>query len=493
MQLASRGARVVTRATTQHLGSKPGATSRSIHIPSFARAPLRASTSGATAQRLLSQTRNVLTRFVTLLTTPGTLRSPSAPSVARSLHGATRAQATIQSGLSFHVRTALSRPLQAPFLPRPPAVPCSTMQVGLGMARNFSSARPIFQNLVENVPITGRAFWAADWELQVAEERKKMQKPTKRKENQKGGTEMSKPKKPVLESVPEPVAEGPKDLDHYFPVSSAPEVVAYLLIPLAPTPTSRAPLPLSPLPASNPSLLPLPALASLHTDNNTHALRVSALFARLDAANVWGRGVTCSAYSHGREGGDVGVCTMLKVEFVGWTAGEVRGVIGESGSGWCVLEERMTKDARSSASSAIDDLSETSSVLSGTSDWGDGNAEIVTGAMEGMDPAQSFVLPTLDFSSSFLTAQPSPSVLSPSPSSTDLFAYNSDSDDNFSDSGSDFSSGSGSWIDTSPHHANTASDSGPGPGPGSTWLGFGFSSDFASRVGSEYEPREAVF
>jgi hypothetical protein len=323
----------------------------------------------------------------------------------------------------------------------------------------------------------------ADWEIKWrGEQRGKMMRKREENKDKKGGMEMLKPKNVVLETVPEQA----KDLEHYFPASSTPDVVSYLLIPLAPTPTSRTPLPLSPPPASNPSLLPLPTLASMHTSTTTHTLRVSALFARLDAANVWNRGVNCSAYSHGRE---EGVCTVLKVEFVGWTAGEVRGVIGESGSGWCVLEERTTKP-ESSGSSAVDDLSETESAISGMSDLGDGDAESVvsgpgTMEMEGIDPSESFVLPTLDFSSSFLAAQ-SPS---PPPSSTDLFAYTSDSDDNFSDSGSDFSNGSGtgSWVDASSHHA--------GSGARETWMGFGFSSDFASRVGSEYghEPREAVF
>jgi len=392
------------------------------------------------------------------------------PSVARSFQSAARGQASIQNGLSFPVRTALARPLPRLFLPRPPAIPRCTTQVGLGTARNFSSARPIFQNLVENVPVVGRAFWEADWEIKTHEEMEKMtQKPLKHKHRKDGGKEMMKPRSEAVllerknqQQAPEETVHN-TEMEHYFPALSVANVTTYLLIPLAPTPTSR--LPLQEFASGNPSLLPLSILGSLHTSHATHALRVSSLFARLDTANVWTRNVSCSAYSQLAAGQGDGVCTVLKVEFAGWTMAEVRGVIGESGTGWCVLEEMGTDEA-------VDD-DDASSVLSGMSsevgnvgrDWGmDRNAREM-----GMDPSQSFILPTLDFSAS-----------SPLTSTGD---WSSETDfDVYSDSGSDISSPSsidsfstGSWVQQyPPDHLS----------PGSSW--FGFSSDFTSRMAEAY-------
>jgi hypothetical protein len=350
--------------------------------------------------------------------------------------------------------------------------------------RNFSSARPIFQNLVENVPVAGRAFWEADWEIKMREERARMiQKPLKRKHRKDGGKEMMKPKlddillkQEGLQEVPEQTAE----IEHYFPIPPVANVTTFLLIPLAPTPTSRLPLPQ--FTSSHPSLLPLPALGSLHALHTKHALRVSSLFARLDTANVWTRNVSCSAYSHGPAAGkEYGVCTVLKVEFVGWPMAEVRGVIGESGTGWCVLEEQMTDEA-------VED-DDASSVLSGmSSEVGDVGED--WGPMDGMNPSQSLILPTLDFSSSFIDTTSSPSL------SAD---WSSDYDfDVDSVSGSDISSplpigdfsSEDSWVQQYP--ADPISRN-------SSW--FGFSSDFTSRVGSEfggvqtyeYEPRESLF
>ena len=193
-----------------------------------------------------------------------------------------------------------------------------------------------------------------------------------------------------LQPVTQP--EDRAEIDHYFPVPPVPDVSTYLLIPLAPTPTSR--LPLHALPPDHRALLSLSALASVHTLHSTHSLRVSSLFARLDTADVWSRGVTCTAYSHGsaiRDG--EGACTILEVEFIGWTKAEVRGVIGESGTGWCVLEECRAETEDDDSSSVFSGMSFE------TEDLTDAQPSGTRSPMPNIDPAQSFILPTLDFSS----------------------------------------------------------------------------------------------
>ena len=461
MQLASYGTRA--RYLSRFIPRNPGISlGRSIHIPA-------AASPAGTVEKVVNTTRNVLTRFFAHLTAPG-LRAPSTsfPTTPRSLYTASRTRAQgIHANLSFPTRQTLAR---GPFLPRAPAVQRSVTQVGLGTARNFSSTRPIFQNLAQNVPVAGRAFWEADWQIKgLDDERVKVAMHIGKEDNTQKSGEMMKPLRDsmlTLETESDITEDSAvaSELEHYFsaPAISIAQVTTYLLIPLAPTPTSRLPnVSMSSSPRGKVErLLPLPYLAAMHTSHFVHGLRVSSLFARLDQGGVWDKGVTCDAYSSGGE--HEGVCTVLRVAFEGWTQAEVRSVIGESGTGWCELIERD----RGESSSILDDdeISE-----SGTSDLSS-----VEGRQEHehqdvlLDPSQSVVLPTLDFSSSFLAVSPSPPLLSRTDSDRDIdfLSY-----DNFSDVGSN--SDSESWVDTR--------------GPSR----FGFSSEFTARF-EENGPREVM-
>lgn len=235
---------------------------------------------------------------------------------------------------------------------------------------------------------------------------KEAMKKTIKHDKKKAGGKLSlkaKENKFVLPSTPalEPTVEA--EIEHYFPAPPSNGVTTSLLIPLAPTPTERTPLP--PDTSPHQSLLPLPKLSSIHTSHELHSLRVSSLFARLDVANVWERGVQCSAYANRADAN--GVCTILKVEFVGWTKAEVRSVIGESGSGWCVLEELRTIPEEDED----DAFSDTSSVFSGISGECEDQME---GPLQFEEPTGSFILPTVDFSSSFITSR--------APSDFDMFS-----------------------------------------------------------------------
>ena len=290
----------------------------------------------------------------------------------------------------------------------------------------------------------------------MRKEREMMKKPRKlqSKETQVS-QEMMKPCPRHLsskENVPTTEAKAMEtQMDQYFAAPVVQDVTTCLLIPLARTPTARTPL--SPTVSADLSLLPLPELASMHISYEMHSLRVSSLFSRLDAANVWTRGVQCSAFSHG--GGSDGVCTMLKVEFVGWTKAEVRGVIGESGSGWCVLEEYKTPGgARRSYPASEDDdaLSDSSSVFSSVFD---------DLAVEGVDPSESLLIPTLDVSSQ----RPNRTV----PVEINPFEGSESSFDpwlDFEASSESESSETGSWVRPTM--------------PDNSW--FGFSSQFSERV-----------
>ncbi|EEB88509.1 hypothetical protein MPER_13615, partial [Moniliophthora perniciosa FA553] len=160
-------------------------------------------------------------------------------------------------------------------------------QVGLGTARSFHSGRIVFQNLVENVPIAGRAFYEADWQVDMKSRRESMRKRKTVGVAEEKGKEMLKPKLTVsslgssLDTNQENQTSMPQ-MDKYFAAPAIPDVTTHLLIPLAPTPTNRTPLDPN---GSGPSLLPYASLASIHNGHELHALRVSSLFSRLDAAN----------------------------------------------------------------------------------------------------------------------------------------------------------------------------------------------------------------
>ncbi|GBE82768.1 hypothetical protein SCP_0411530 [Sparassis crispa] len=515
MQLASSGTRALIGCQTFRFTPTGGGLARiarSIHIPST---PAQTRT---TAQTLFRHARTLLSRFATHLTTPGI---GSTAHAARTLYSGPAHTRTIQQGLSLPVRYALAHPFRAPHLPRAPAVPRNTTQVGLGLARNFSTARPVFQSLADNVPVSGRAFWEADWDMKMHDEREKLRmkkyKKAQEKKARKARKEMRQTRVVPAEKPVEQVAAAEEDkskddLEHYFPAPTTPDVTTHLLIPLAPTPTARMPLSPSPYPSTTSAhpLLPLPIIAGLHNSHNTHALRVSSLFARLDAAKVFtSSDVCCTARGDPR-----GLCTLLEVRFVGWDAARVRGVLGEAGSGWCVLEEVRSGEEHAESAS-MDAILEEMSVGS-ESDAG-AEAEVENSAQPevwhqsvgGIDPAHSFVLPTLDFSASFPVASdtwsaspPLPDVLSLSSGLSsplaDLEFHNAWSSatlgrtplppsssainsgipfetlhGDFSDTNSDTS-----WID--PQLSPAGSDS-------QSWCGVGFSSNFSDKIQSEAE------
>jgi len=507
MQLASYGTRglptrYLSRIINPGINNINGTAARSIHI-----APLSRAAAPGTAQKVVQQTRNIISRFFAHLTAPG-LRAPptSFPTVARSLHTASKTGIQgIHANLSLPARYALSR---GPFLPRAPMVPRTMTQVGLGAARNFSSTRPIFQNLVHNVPIAGRAFWEADLDFHGKPRHEWMKFGKENSKKQEKTNEMIKAPSPLFTVKPESTASvttvSDSAFEHYFPAPRSAGLTTYLLIPLAPTPTTRHPLSASPLSRSRRDaerLLLIPEIAALHTSHTTHTLRVSSLFARLDAGNVWDKGVECDTY-----GDSQGVCMILRVSFTGWSAAEVRSVIGESGTGWCELYEVRT-DTGTISSSASDIGSEDGNMSDMSLFDGDESVGAPFEAdLDRMDPSQSFVLPTLDFSSSFLASPTSLRPRSPSfgtsshlsESDIDLFSCTSsevDVDSRSSSSSSDCGdsltssihgssfSGDGSWMQAQP-----------------SWYGssrFGFSSEFVGRLGSELdagvEPREYMF
>lgn len=287
-----------------------------------------------TTQRIFSQTRTLFSRLLSHLGTPSLAHSPQ-PSLARPAHFSNFP--SINARFSLPVRHALSRPFSPPRLPKPPVVPANVTHVGLGTARAFHSGRPIFQNMVDNVPIATRALWEAEWDVKLKKkEARRIRRATQNKAVPKS-QEILKPKPKPLVAKPFP---DPSEFGAYFPVEPTPAVTAHLLVPLAPTPSARLPLSTLLHGGSAHPLLPIADLAHIHTSHHLHSLRVSTLFARLDAANVWDDpGVNVDAYAFGpRHNANEQQCTVLRVTFRGWNAARVRAILGDPAE-WYSLQE----------------------------------------------------------------------------------------------------------------------------------------------------------
>lgn len=383
----------------------------------------------------------------------------------------------------------------APKLPKAPVVPRGVTQVGLGTARNFSTGRPIFQDLVQNVPIAGRAAYEVDWDIgqQMKEERKlAVGKQQKKAHKAKSHNVEKVHLHDAAASAISSAKEHEEEINHYFPPAPVPAVTTQLLIPLAPTPTSRLPLAANPPSVSSKHpLLPLSVLSNIHSDHSTHSLRVSTLFGRLDNADVWSRGASCDVYGSFR-----GEASVLRVRFVGWTEKEVRAVVGESAKGWCVLEEEATADEEAKDMQEVDDALSDMDLESGTVSVSDFEMERnpfedAGHSTSSIDPAQSFVLPTLDFSATFPVSPQSTSLHnSPfgSPGFDDAMDVWSDSDSlsdfgSFSDGSLEYGIGGESASFVEPPSVSMSRVS-------SSWMGF--SSAFSDRVNDE-GPRESMF
>ncbi|KAI6009418.1 hypothetical protein F5J12DRAFT_823484 [Pisolithus orientalis] len=435
-------------------GSSPAA-ARPIHIPSsiphLSGAPLPPPTP---AQRLFSQTRTFFSRFIGHLTAPGyshavaSRPAHASKSLLRPAHYHSSAQ-SIRAGFSLPVKHALSRPLSALRLPRAPTVPANVTQVGLGTARAFHSSRPIFQNMVENVPIATRALWEAEWEGKM--KKQEARKLRRAKENSAPVAKVQERLKPRSEPI---ISQAKKDsaasseLDVYFPLLPAPDVTTHLLVPLAPTPTARVPLAAG---NSRHRLLPVSEIVSTSRNHELHALRVSTLFSRLDAGNVWDDpGVSVDAYAYGPR--DVASdtcerqCTVLRVAFAGWTSDRVRAVVGPTAEEWCALEEtrvstpstptQFSMETPGTCTSPLSPLS-TSSDRDSVSELDlDEASEVETANYGFAKPSaqDEFIIPTLDFSSSFSEAAHTASIPAPSQRETYMHTASELADDTDTDS-----------------------------------------------------------
>jgi hypothetical protein len=167
----------------------------------------------------------------------------------------------------------------------------------------------------------------------------------------------------------------------------------------------------------------------------------------------------------------------------------VRGILGEAATGWCILEEERAEDEKCG-----DSEPEEAALYMSLSDVGspvalDGLGIAELNLSSPIDPAYSFVLPTLDFSASAAPPPinlPSGAVDLPfsdmasniSPSDVDTFSDLGYMSDGGSSGGTDFHS----WIEPPDALYSPRTPS---------WAGLSFSSAFSQRL--EESPWEEFF
>lgn len=278
------------------------------------------------------------------------------------------------------------------------------------MLSSFSS-RPVFQHLAENVPIVLRS--AAELDLDPHVRKSKGNRLAGRPSNKKKArTPRHKAMKPAT-VIPTPEVSVMSDIEaefaHYFrPATSA--AVTLLTVPLQPS-AVRSPLP---EPREDASPLDLASFVPTISSYQAHRLRVDTLFDRLTRADVWKRGASTTAYGTGS-----GLADVVQVHFDGWSAADVKKMLGHAGEGWCTVEERTSMPIERESAQVEDE-------------WNSLREVIMNPPVE--ESHVTLVLPTLDFSANYhdhfdyeQSSVTSPELTRPSTPFTDIMPSDNDS------------------------------------------------------------------
>lgn len=393
--IASRGVQAVSRLFFGPKFPAAGGAARGIRLK----------TQSASKTHILDTIRSLSGQITATFEAPATGRFAEK---SRSLY--TGPSPSITQRLSLPARIAVNRPLAAPRLPKVAAPPRSITQVGLGTARNFSS-RPVFQHLVENVPIVLRSATEIDFDPHVRKSKSnrlagrpsnKKQARAPRRKAMKPATVIPTPEASVISDIEAEFAQ------YFQPVASS--AVTLLTVPLQPS-SIRFPLP---EPREDASPLDLASFVPTISSYQAHRLRVDALFDRLTRANVWKRGASTTAY-----GVDSGLADVVQVKFDGWSAADVKNLLGHAGEGWCTIEERTNLPIERESAQIEDE-------------WNSLREAIANPPPE--ESQVTLVLPTLDFSANYhdhfdydQSVTTSPELTRPSTPFTDIIPSDNDS------------------------------------------------------------------
>src|SRR5258706_11261221 len=275
------------------------------------------------------------------------------PSVPAHVHGGHQSHITLQGLAQFGVHhhpnpiirnlsstskfSLAHSPVSRVYLPRGPqgfnnvGYRGLAQEIGLGTARNFSTGRTVFHHVIEkNASIGVRAFLEMDAGTDLRTVR------ISRTRAQKSGQKAKKDtKRMVFKPKPVVVKTKEEEIAQYFK-QEEPDVVTYLQVALAPTPSARMPFAASTDGSIDSTrLLPLRAMLNIKQQFYAQSEFVSSLFKRMDERDD--RSSRKGRVSVESWGDLSGLCTELRVRFEGWSEGDVRalfdGLLTDGGAG----------------------------------------------------------------------------------------------------------------------------------------------------------------
>lgn len=329
-------------------GKKPGRTEAQQHAYHTFKAHTTTSTaanagaeaSSASGGRLINR---LVELFSPLLHAPGVTKTGIArPSVDTSINGAGR-RLLLNKTAGLHTA---ARPRGAGGFGnlRPNALPRSTNQMGLGSARNFSSSRNIFENVVQNAPLGMRILGDKD-HLDMRSFRREMRQAYAKKTKQEARMGKGKGKASYIDNSFIAYRNTPAGINEYFPIDqvelAATQASVQLVLPLNPINDEATFMSLNEEAEESRffSAMLMSDLRLLHDMHGRHNARLRNLVQKLESAGCF-ESDESTGWSSVKAVLDEGNARLI-ITFYGkrWTMADVRQVLGyyETRSTWFEL------------------------------------------------------------------------------------------------------------------------------------------------------------
>ncbi|KAK9894551.1 hypothetical protein P389DRAFT_97975 [Cystobasidium minutum MCA 4210] len=344
-------------------------TSKTPHGSSQTSAQAGAASASSANGRLINRLAEI---FSPLLHAPGVTKAGTARAIAEpAVNGAGR-RLLLNRAAGLHT-AARPRGTGGFGNLRPNALPRSTNQMGLGSARNFSSSRTVFENVVQNAPLGLRILGDKD-HLDMRSFRREMRRAYLKKRKQEAAMGKGKGKALFCENDFIGARQAPAGIEDYFPIDqeafAATQPSVQLVLPLDPVSDEAKFMSLNEDAEESRffSAMLMSDLRLLHDMYGRHHARLRNLIAKLESAGC---------FDPDEATGWVSVKTMLDEEngrlvvtFYGhrWTMADVRQVLGhyETRATWFELIDVKTQLSHSGSE---DDLRSLPSSL--PSEFGD--------------------------------------------------------------------------------------------------------------------------
>jgi len=210
-------------------GGKQAARQQVAHLRTSAKSHAQAPAQQVAAQTSVNANGRLVQGLTDVLSS--LIHAPGVRGNAKTIEGAHKVVGrTINARAAYHTLSQSTRPRAGFGNVRPSAIPRSGHNLGLSSARNFSSSRTVFENVVTNAPFGLRVLGDKD-RLDMRKFKREMKAAYLKKRQAEAGK--GKGRMNVFDSV----KALPTTFDSYFPVtveSAAPHATVQLVLPLNP-------------------------------------------------------------------------------------------------------------------------------------------------------------------------------------------------------------------------------------------------------------------